>query len=203
MRKQKMTALLLGLLLLLALPAFAGCGASDEEAEDARDAVSEETEEEADSNEYGVSLHEFEATDFDGNVFTREDLADADVTVMNLWATWSGDCVNQMPELAVLENQLPEGVTLVTYCDDGTDQTETAKQILESAGFTGTALYGGTGDFNALLKSAEGLPTTIFLDADGDQICEPITGNPDDPGEAYRKKINQALNKVGGTPIGP
>ena len=96
------------------------------------------------------ALESFEAKTLDGKTFTADDLAKADVTLINFWATYCGYCVDEMPEIAKWAKTLPNNVQVITVCVDyGTDPAA-AKQILDEAGFAGTTLVSGTGDIGEL-----------------------------------------------------
>ena len=56
----------------------------------------------------------FTAQTMDGGTFTSEDLAAADITVINIWQTTCPPCISEMPELARLEKALPDNVRFVT-----------------------------------------------------------------------------------------
>lgn len=143
------------------------------------------------------AVHAFAASTLDGTQFTQEDVALADVTVINIWQTTCGPCILEMPELAELEASLPENVRFVTWCLDATDDLELTQFILDECGFEGTTLIGAEGDLYTMLYQVMYTPTTVFLDSEGNHIIPELIGSPEDPAAAYREAINTALRTIG------
>ena len=93
-----------------------------EENAEPEDAEEEEEAENAAAagDNYGYSvLTSFIADTLEGGTFTQDDLAAKDLTVMYVWSTTCGYCVDEMPELAEFAATLPDNVQLITYCADG------------------------------------------------------------------------------------
>lgn len=143
------------------------------------------------------ALKTFTAETLDGGAFTAEDFAKYDLTVLNIWATYCGPCISEMPQLAAFAKTLPENVRLITLCLDVGTSAETAEKILETAGYDGVTLIRGDGDLIPLLKKIIYVPTTLFLDAEGNVVGSEIIGSPSDLTEAYASHINEALNALG------
>lgn len=130
-----------------------------------------------------ANLEKFSATTIDGKTFTQDDLAKADVTVINFWATFCGFCKEEMPAIAEWSKTLPENVQVITICTDYNSDPKAAQEILDEAGFTGTTLVSGTGDFEKLLSTVQYLPTTMVVDSSGkiatgvlDQVAYDVPG---------------------------
>ena len=139
----------------------------------------------------------FNADTLDGASITEEELARADVTAINIWATTCPPCIREMPEIAELQASLPENVHFMTWCLDGMFNTETVRQIMNDSNFMGITLISGSGDLNNLARNVMYTPTTIFVDSTGHIIGKEIIGSPKNPAETYKKGINQALNQIG------
>lgn len=141
----------------------------------------------------GVS---FTATDVEGNTVTEEILADYDLTMVNVWATWCGFCIEEMPAFADLKNSLPENVNLITICEDASIEPELTQQILEASGANFTTLA-ATADmfYGGMLSNVYAFPTTMFLDSEGKPVGEDVVGVPslDDPAGAYLSIIMERL----------
>ena len=82
----KRFTLLAAVLLALAI-SFTGCG-KDSSNSDSKD-----------SNGPKASLKNFETTTLDGEKFTQDNLKDYDLTVVNVWSTICGYCIDEMPAL--------------------------------------------------------------------------------------------------------
>ena len=121
------------------------------------------------------STYDMEAQPVDESIFSGYDL-----TMVNIWATWCGYCVQEMPELAKLKDMLPENVNLITICDDATTETELAYNILQQTGATNFQTLMGTQEiYDQFLYQVYAFPTTYFLDSQGNPVGEPIVGVPD------------------------
>lgn len=152
--------------------------------------------EEADT-ENGVVLAEFSAGTLDGGVFTQADIQSKDVTVLNFWALSCGPCIAELPDLAALAAALPENVQLVTVCLDGYGSEDTAREVLEEAGFTGVTLITGDGDLAELAGGLMYTPTTVFVDSQGVQTGDPLVGAREDLADRYLTAVNAVLAQSG------
>ena len=108
--------------------------------------------------------------DEDGKEFTQDDLAKADLTIINVWSTTCEPCTDELPQLAEFEKTLPDNVKLITYCLDGLedlseDDLKFVSSFLETADFDGVTLMRGDGDLETFTKEIQYTPTTIFVDS--------------------------------------
>ena len=191
MKIRKSTAVFLSGALAIGVLA-AGCGQKEETEPTSESGRSEER-----LGSSFSSLRTFTAKTLDENVFTREDISKKDVTVINFWSLFCGPCIEEMPDLAQFEKALPDHVQALTVCLDGDASKEEARQILEEAGFQGTTLLSGDGDFQKICSQIQYTPTTIFLDKDGNIAAETIIGGQEDLAAAYTDAINDALKSMG------
>ena len=137
------------------------------------------------------NTYDMEAQPVDESIFSGYDL-----TMVNIWATWCGYCVQEMPELAKLKDMLPENVNLITICDDATIETELAYTILQESGATNFQTLMGTQEiYDQFLYQVYAFPTTYFLDSEGNPVGEPIVGVPslEDTANTYYGVIQEAL----------
>ena len=140
---------------------------------------------------------DFDTTDLDGNPVSMSDIfAQHDVTMINIWATWCGPCVNEMPELANLNRELADkNCAIVGILSDETDEATLAdaKEILENAGadFTVVIAPENLGD----IVPFQAYPTSYFIDSQGRVIGDPIVGAYPD---RYAAKIDETLAAVEG-----
>ncbi len=134
----------------------------------------------------------FTAKDIDGSKVNSESLfGGAKVTMINLWATWCSPCIRELPELEELYMEYRDrGVELVGILLDGTTDSaiESAKTLMIKAGITYPVLRPSEemGD----LLSAQYIPTTLFVDAEGNIIGETVVGANL---QAYRDNLDQLL----------
>ena len=148
-----------------------------------------------------ASLNEFETTTLGGEKFTQDNLKDYDLTVVNVWSTTCGYCIEEMPALEQLKGKLPSNVQLITVCIDGDASPDTAKEILTKKGLTATTLVPSDSLNEGLLKYVSGTPTTVFFDKNGKQVGNRKVGafstsDTDAIAELYMKEVNARLEKV-------
>lgn len=150
----------------------------------------------ADDN-YGYTvLKSFTANTLDGGTFSQDDLADNNLTVMYVWSTTCGYCVDEMPELAEFAASLPENVTLITYCADGSIFQDTAEKILKESGLDVVTVTDGDGDFEALNMELMYTPTTLILNGGGELMTDALIG-AGDLTQRYTDAVEEALAKIG------
>lgn len=148
-------------------------------------------------------LTQFNTYDISGGtenpVMVSQDIfAPYDLTMVNVWATWCGYCVKEMPELAKLKDMLPENVNLISICDDAADEPELVQMILETSGATNfPTLLPSEEMYPQLLNYVSAFPTTYFLDSKGEAVGY-ISGVPsmENVAEAYLQIIDKALNML-------
>lgn len=143
-------------------------------------------------------LLSFTAKTLDGQVFTAEGFAAADVTVINIWSTTCGPCIREMPDIASYADSLPDNVQLMTWCLDAEYSPDADKisGFLTDCNFDGITLTAGDGDLQALYNSLQYTPTTVFVDSSGYMIGEPVIGAVD-ISTVYTQHINEVLEYLG------
>ena len=144
------------------------------------------------------NLNSFTAQTIDGNSFSQENFAGADVTAINIWSTTCGPCVREMPELAEYAKTLPDNLRIMTWCIDADISMSGAEidKYLDECGFTGITLASGDGDLQKLYEHLMYTPTTIFVDAKGNLLSEPLIG-AGNISERYSSQFQSALEQLG------
>ncbi|MBD5546353.1 MAG: TlpA family protein disulfide reductase [Lachnospiraceae bacterium] len=122
----------------------------------------------------------FTAKDLEGNTVTESVFAEKDLTVVNIWGTFCPPCIEEMPELGEWAETMPENVQIVGLIidingEDDTTHRDLAVAITEKAGADFTQII-ANGDFVDIMKGVVGVPTTLFVDKDGNIVGEPIVG---------------------------
>lgn len=111
----------------------------------------------------------------DSSIFAEKDL-----TVLNVWGTFCGPCINEMPELGEWQRELPENVQIIGLVADvagkeDKEHIELANMILEKTNAQFTNIIPNN-DFAELLSGVVGVPTTFFINKEGKIVGKPIVG---------------------------
>lgn len=158
--------------------------------------VNEEDSDNSSANFKG-NLNKFTALDTKGNTVTQDIFADYDITMVNIWTTWCGVCVKEMPELAEMYKDLPENVNLISICGDGAAEPELTDEILKKSGVTFTTLVENEEINNQLTQYVTAYPTTVFIDNKGNVVGSIQVGAPGkDVITGYTNLINDALSTI-------
>lgn len=142
-----------------------------------------------------AGLTAFSTTDMEGHAVTQEIFADYDLTVVNVWATWCGYCVEEMPALSTLKTMLPDNVNFITLCTDADTDRKLAGDILRDAGANFQTLVVDEDMYAQMQEFVYAFPTTLFLNSEGACVVEPLVGVPstDDPAGAYYEIATSVL----------
>lgn len=132
----------------------------------------------AESSGFSGTLEKFTAKDLDGKSVSESVFADYDLTMVNVWTTWCGYCIEEMDELESLYEQLPDNVNMLTICADASEEKALAEEILANNGATFQTLVGNDSLQDTLLQYVSGYPTTIFVDRTGKVVGDIQQGAP-------------------------
>lgn len=173
-----------------------GCGNAGVKQQESTEAQTQpETVETQETNikkeEEGTKMPSFSTVDLNGNTVTDDIFAEKDLTVLNVWGTYCGPCINEMPELGKWAKELPENVQLIGLICDGYGNEDTAVQIAEKAGAEYLQLIANE-DFSQFFETIVGVPTTFFVDKNGNIVGEPIIGAYV---EGYKNFVEDYLNE--------
>ena len=148
---------------------------------------------EAESQEAGTNIGSFTSVDMEGNEVSDAIFAENDVTVVNIWATFCGPCIEEMPELAAWADEMPGNIGIVGIVfdapEDDQDNIELAKKICSETGVKYTNILAS----RSVAKTFENIvavPTTFIVDKSGDLICPPFVGADVD---GYKKAVEDYL----------
>jgi thiol-disulfide isomerase/thioredoxin len=113
--------------------------------------------------------------------------------LVNLWATWCGPCINELPELARLQKELPQDrITVVPV--DVLEKLDAEKlgAFLTMHQADGLPVYIDRDRATQRGFIANELPLTVLIDAEGREVARAAGGQKwDDPASAaYLKAIS-------------
>lgn len=146
------------------------------------------------------NVGDFKTTDIEGNAVTKDIFAENDLTLVNVFATWCGPCVQEMPELAKLHKEMADkkvGVVAVVmdaldmYGNVDEDVLGQAKVLKDRAKVTFPMLVPDGTAMNGQLIGINSVPTSFFVDKDGNIVGETYVGARDL--EGWKEIIEQEL----------
>lgn len=120
-------------------------------------------------------LTEFDAQDFDGNIYLPDTFKEHTVTMLNLWGTFCGPCIEEMPNLEILSKEYDSkevsilGVVGDIYISGTMDssQMELAKKIITETKVTYPSLIPSEKFQKNFVNEIFIYPTTLFVNSDG------------------------------------
>lgn len=129
----------------------------------------------------------FTTEDINGKEYTEEIFAQADLTLVNVFATWCGPCIQEVSELQKLSEEMKEdgvqviGMVMDTGTIEETDEEalETAKLLAEVAETDYPFLIPDEGLMNDRLSGIQAYPETFFVNKDGEIVGESYVGARD------------------------
>ena len=119
-----------------------------------------------------IKAPDFVVYDADGQEVRLSDYFGKPI-VLNFWASWCGPCQMEMPDFQEKYLSLGDEINfLIVNMTDGDRETvETASAFIEAQGYTFPVFY-DTASTAAITYSVYSLPTTYFIDADGNAIAQ-------------------------------
>ena len=173
------------MMLVLAL-LLAGCGSTGDGEMQKGDVTSEAIAE--DKNQSGQDASDSEATSeepyvlqfsgvtLDGETLTSECFANSKLTMINVWATFCGPCINEMPDLGEiakeydsLDFQLIGIISDVIEGEEGDTFTE-AEEIVKETGADYKHLLLNEELYMNLVGASDSVPTTYFFNSKGEYL---------------------------------
>lgn len=189
---------------LAGMLALSACAPADQTAEtDVIEPSTTDAQSDAGQTKAGV-LSSFSTTDLEGNTVDQSILADYDLTMVNVWATFCGPCINEMPDLGELAQEYADkkvqiiGLVSDVLNTDGTiseAQVQTARDIVEQTGANYVHLLPSE-DLYGILGQISAVPTTFFVDKEGTQVGSAIVSAQSK--DKWVQTIDEMLTEVQG-----
>lgn len=151
-------------------------------------------------NEISNNAISFDTIDLNSNKVTQDIFKDKKLTMINIWGTFCGPCINEMPDLQELYIDIKDeemnliGIVSDIKSKDDSENIELAKKILDQKKAKFMSIIPDENLKNNLLSSVSGVPTTIFVDSKGNIVGEAIVGSRSK--DEYRKEIDKVLNEM-------
>lgn len=145
-----------------------------------------------------INLNEFKTTSVTGETVTAEDcFKDDKVTMVNIWVTNCSPCIAEMPDIASLYKNRPEGSNIISICLDTAENkkdAEFAAEVMEDAGAEFITLIPDENIESVLKDRTTIFPTTIFVDSNGKAVGAPHFGGRSE--EDYRQAILERISLI-------
>lgn len=120
----------------------------------------------------------FQSITLAGDEVTEEIFSQAGISMVNIWGTYCGPCVREMPDLAELSNEYgSEAFQMLGIVVDAADAgDENAAAIVEQTGADYTHILISQDLFDGYLGKVQAVPTTVFVDSEGNQVGKTYMG---------------------------
>lgn len=204
MKYKVATAVLTGLMAVSLLSACGDQAATAPKATSNSQAQSNKSDSAPVKKQSAKAFDQFTAEDLEGNTVTQDVLKEYDLTVLNIWGTFCGPCIKEMPHLGELSKEFKEqGVQFIGVVIDAVDYNgnllpetvEEAKRIVSETGADYLHLL-PSDDLNRIkLNQVTGVPETVFLDSEGN-VIDSVVGAMEK--EDWAKTISMLLERVNG-----
>ena len=134
----------------------------------------------------GTNVGKFETTGVDGKTYTQDIFSKYDLTMVNVFTTWCSPCINEIPDLEKLYQEMKDkgvgvvGVTRDTIGSGGKQDEEAVKKaqvIQEKTKASYPFLIPDSGMMNGRLNGISAFPETFFVDKNGNIVGETYSGS--------------------------
>jgi thiol-disulfide isomerase/thioredoxin len=178
-------------MIVLAMTLTAGCGAEKSASSDEQDKT--KTEDQVQDQDQGqtdedlevAGLTSFKTKDIYGNDVNQDIFKDYKLTLVNVWGSFCGPCLDEMPYLGELQNEYEtKGVNIVGIVVDVQDEEmevieDQIKLAQEIAGTTGADYTHMIVSFDMLqlMNQFDAIPASFFVDSGGNIVSEYYVGS--------------------------
>lgn len=147
----------------------------------------------------------FQTTTLDGQPIDQSIFSGKKLTMVNAWTTWCGACIDEMPDLEALSQELKDTdaqiISIVCDTADARGEIEEellalAQRITERTGVTFPCLIPDVNLKDGLLQGILGYPTTWFVDENGNIVGDAVLGS--NSKENWMALIQERLAEVNG-----
>lgn len=143
----------------------------------------------------------FKTEDVYGNAITSDIFGKNKITMLNIWATFCGPCIEEMPDIQKLSEEMKDkgvgvlglvGDTVNEKFEQDKNNIELSKRIIEKTGVKYPNLI--TNKELSTIIPVAAYPTTLFVDGKGNVVGEVVVGSKGK--EEYKKLIMKVLEEI-------
>ncbi len=141
-------------------------------------------------------IPELTAVDINGNRYDNSLFEGRKITMLNLWATYCGPCIGEMPDLGRLNEEYADrGFQVVGIVLDYTSELDipNIESIIDETGADYIHLLPDA-SMSELLSTTFSVPTTYFLNENGEPLGEEYIGSR--PKEDWAAIIDHLLEDI-------
>lgn len=147
-----------------------------------------------------VGISSFNTTDIYGEVVTQEIFQDYELTMVNVWGTFCGPCIDEMPSLGEIQKEYQDkGVNIVGIVVDVQDgdlninpkKIKLAIEIAEMTGADYIHMIVSPELLVAKIGEIDAIPASFFVDREGNFVGDTYVGARDK--EAWIDIIEKTL----------
>lgn len=191
---KKLKFLCINLLIVFLLTACAEKEESSKEIELTPNTIETEKSNENDQKIFG----EFTSQTLEGDNVTEAVFGEADLTMVNIWGTFCGPCIQEMPGLGNLAREYEDkGVQIIGIISDVTEPgNETALEIIDATNVEYMNLVTSEDLYVNALQYISAVPMTAFVDKEGNMAGEIYAGSRTE--EEWKSIIEELLKEVQG-----
>ncbi|MBR3623157.1 MAG: TlpA family protein disulfide reductase [Selenomonadaceae bacterium] len=136
----------------------------------------------------------FKTLDLAGNTVTQEIFKGKKVTVINIWGTFCPPCKEEMPALGAWAKEMPKDAQIIGIVCDAKNENDkrianAAVKIMESSNAKFVNLLPSK-EIMTYLENVAAVPTTIFVDSEGNILGQPVVGADV---EKYKARVREYL----------
>lgn len=118
----------------------------------------------------------FEASTIEGEALTSECFAESKLTMLNVWATYCGPCLSEMPELGEIAASYDSAdfqiIGIISDVEENAkeENKEEAKGLIAQTGANYPHLLLNASLYNNLVGGVSAVPTTFFVNQEGEVL---------------------------------
>ncbi len=140
------------------------------------------------------SFPKFQSKDINGQEINNSIFSQYKLTMINVWGTFCSPCIEEMPELEKLYNEMKnENVNIIGIIGDAEGNEKIAEDIINKKKVTYTNIFPDKNIEKHFLKDIHAYPTSIFVNSKGKIVGKPIVGAINK--SAYKEEIMKMLKK--------
>ncbi|WP_052045211.1 TlpA family protein disulfide reductase [Caloranaerobacter azorensis] len=140
-------------------------------------------------------MPQFELKSVNGDKVNNEIFKDKKLTMLNVWSTGCGACIEELPDLQALHTEMKnKGVNIIGIVADGIDNEIYALDILRKSGVTFVNIIPNEKFVNDFVSRITVVPVSIFVNSKGEIVGEIVIGSRSK--EGYKKIIEEILKNM-------